>query len=616
VLKGIFEKIGLFEERAYQLFQTFAMIDNNENGFVDSMECRRYFKHKSTKFTERIFFFEIRESTNNNNHKIRRAMTFQEFAIRIWSFASLTKEQLARYLFEIFDIDNQFYLHKRSIYGMIRMLYDNEQIDENYVSLLYTYDEQGFIAKSQFIQQSMQSSTFTMIINVVWQFQQLLRKKTGGRRMWQLITSFRESHFGIKFDSELDTLQEAEIAILRAAENDDYEEQQNLKPPAPEQFLIEQNYRLLYEVEMTQREIQLQAKQQLIQEHQLALFAPDKNMKEKWKKCENYETAFLAEEFTTLMSDVLKRKEMRMQMFILLEEAIQESRDYYLWKDEVDEKTALGTNADHELRYHHEILSTPTGQQFQLLIELIFILRKCKEEMDLKNSKNKKFDENKKPETLLLLETNLKNLEKMLDIILPPSNEEDPIINNKQNSKINNEKEEEEEKQQENHQTIFTISLTEQDKQLTILARKDLSEEFYFAKKNCKNSKLWELALNEAHNFLVDFHQNRFFRLFQENLFKEQQEREREYIRKEWKLISNYGSKITQWEYVLDKEQNKPCYISSVTGQRRHPKTAFCEKCDAIMIQHELRCIECDAPRSAKNLLLYRPLGFKDITLE
>lgn len=66
----------------------------------------------------------------------------------------------------------------------------------------------------------------------------------------------------------------------------------------------------------------------------------------------------------------------------------------------------------------------------------------------------------------------------------------------------------------------------------------------------------------------------------------------------------------------MDKENNKMVYMNIDTGQIRHPKTAICEICDAIFVQHEMKCDQCGATRSALNLKLFRPLGFKDITLE
>lgn len=173
-----------------------------------------------------------------------------------------------------------------------------------------------------------------------------------------------------------------------------------------------------------------------------------------------------------------------------------------------------------------------------------------------------------------------------------------------------------------------TVSLDELDKRLQILTKRDLSEENAIAR-NFASRKQWSTAKATAHTQLVQFIRQRTVRRAQDTLAKERIQRERDFRKRDLMLVSQFGSRITKWEYVLDKKINKPFYVNNssfdtkivngetvVIVQKRHPKTAFCEQCDAIMVQHELRCIECDAPRSAKNLLLYRPLGFKDITLE
>lgn len=38
-------------------------------------------------------------------------------------------------------------------------------------------------------------------------------------------------------------------------------------------------------------------------------------------------------------------------------------------------------------------------------------------------------------------------------------------------------------------------------------------------------------------------------------------------------------------------------------------KTAICELCDAIIEVNDLKCFNCNAPRSAKNSVFYKPLG-------
>ena len=105
-------------------------------------------------------------------------------------------------------------------------------------------------------------------------------------------------------------------------------------------------------------------------------------------------------------------------------------------------------------------------------------------------------------------------------------------------------------------------------------------------------------------------------RQFYKELEASKEEERREYIRRDFELSTSFGSRITKWEYVLDEQNDCMVYVSVDTVEQRHAKTAICEKCDAIIVQHEMRCITCGTLRSAKNQKLFRPLGFKDITLD
>ena len=94
------------------------------------------------------------------------------------------------------------------------------------------------------------------------------------------------------------------------------------------------------------------------------------------------------------------------------------------------------------------------------------------------------------------------------------------------------------------------------------------------------------------------------------------EERRRFLIKKEFDIITNFGARNTVWEELYDKANDKMIYLNKVTMERKHIKTAICEKCDAIFQQSELKCAKCFASRSARNQKLYRPLGFGNITDE
>ena len=93
-------------------------------------------------------------------------------------------------------------------------------------------------------------------------------------------------------------------------------------------------------------------------------------------------------------------------------------------------------------------------------------------------------------------------------------------------------------------------------------------------------------------------------------------EREREFLRKEFEIATNLGSKITRWEYVFDPATEKMLYVNVDTLETMHRNSAICEKCDSVYEQFDLTCLTCGMPRSGKNSRLYRPLGMKDIRVD
>lgn len=155
----------------------------------------------------------------------------------------------------------------------------------------------------------------------------------------------------------------------------------------------------------------------------------------------------------------------------------------------------------------------------------------------------------------------------------------------------------------------------ERTKRYQSFYQRDFSEERKFVSTYASKAEI-ELGVRAAYAALSARLRETFIRNEFAKIDAAREERRKDFIRREFEVITQCGSRATHWEYVLDKDENMMTYVHRLTGQRRHPKTAFCEQCDAILIQHEKTCSSCDAMRSTKNWKLFRPLGFKDITLE
>jgi hypothetical protein len=63
---------------------------------------------------------------------MRKELFFQEFFLRLWHFNTLNSPQLSQLLFEVFDIDHEYKLHKSFLPTMFKMLYNTQFPDPEY----------------------------------------------------------------------------------------------------------------------------------------------------------------------------------------------------------------------------------------------------------------------------------------------------------------------------------------------------------------------------------------------------------------------------------------------------------------------------------------------------
>lgn len=174
------------------LLSAFIEMDTDESGTVDSNECLVYFGGNRSKFTERIFY----HPNEDQEHNDMKGHEFKPWSIVIWNFCTLTHSQMARLVFEIFDVHHKEILERPDIETMYKMLYNCDDFDEYYLGQI-KFDDRLHITKGDFIQHCVHHRH---IIQPIIDYQRKIRKKTGGVSMWESLLGFRKRYFHL-FDT-------------------------------------------------------------------------------------------------------------------------------------------------------------------------------------------------------------------------------------------------------------------------------------------------------------------------------------------------------------------------------------------------------------------------------
>eukprot|EP00981_Chlorochromonas_danica_P002670 scaffold521_cov177-Ochromonas_danica.AAC.24 len=487
-MTDLFHFLCIPESLGFAIFRVFVLLDSDESGLAQQEACYKFFHCRPFKFKERLFFCEIKE---DNDTIIRTGFTYREFFIRIWSYCSLTVNAIARYLFEIFDPDHRELITKAQVGTIFRMLYNLEgEVVEEKDLAIYPFNQKDEIDKALFMEVS-QKNPF--LIQPAIQYQSYLRHRLGGRYAWETVSQYRKNHFFI-YDYQSDNLQDACEAILHAAE-DLHEKKQ---PISPEQSMRQGSLRIRKELDLTNQQLRLHEQQLEMERKQAALDDPSRPMRRAWQIYEARKAIFLETEYLT--EDPFHRHEDRLALFTLLDEAIEESRHYYEWKDMNDLRSAEGTKQDHEAHYQ-DFIETEKGKIF--------------------------------------------------------------------------------------HNT----SGKDRENQWAALAMRHLKEEVEEVKKKKYASKKDCLRIEAlVHEELSHSLQEKTIYDCKIDIENNKKQREEDYKKKELDLVVNYGSRITRWEFVLEKKSNRYYYMNVDTLELRHPKTAICERAGSAVPSCQYGC--------------------------
>jgi hypothetical protein len=114
----------------------------------------------------------------------------------VWDFiifAYLSSKFIYRYVFEIFDLDNEHLLEAPDIETMYKMLYDSDDCDTKHLQA-FKYDANGQISKDKFIKHCRNKK---FLIKPALEYQSRVRKAVGGVLLWEALSAYRRRHFSV-----------------------------------------------------------------------------------------------------------------------------------------------------------------------------------------------------------------------------------------------------------------------------------------------------------------------------------------------------------------------------------------------------------------------------------
>jgi len=542
----LFEKLALDRLRCFELYKIFLKMDKDQSAEIDIEEVMKYLGGYRSKFTDRVYHIERED---HENRHVKPTIQFKVFVIKTWNFLSMSTYHLARMAFEIFDPDEENVIYREDIESMFKMMYASDDHDERYVKKI-RFNENNAISKSDFIHHIERRSKY--IIQPMVDYQRRLRRKLGGMLMWEVIASHRVSAFDV-FDKESNTLEEALEGILAS------EDPNRLNRRLQADLKIEAERKKI-EAAAAEAKRVFDERQEHLEKLRMEAEAnaPDREMKRIEAVLNNKRVTFRETIFT--VDEIMKRHDMRANIYELFDQWKEESKVFWVAESEKDLQLTIGTDADHKERFD-DWMKSPDSQLKLKRFILIRFINSLEEKYIDKESRSKKKKKNQ------------------LDILVAKQalDEEQRRIKESDDLPITAKK----------------------------YQPKDLNDVMKTAKKYGTKAMFKE-AQESSMKELFESLREDTIRLMKDSLFESRTKREMDYVRKEFELAIEFGSRISRWNLLWDKVNDRMVYVNVDTLQIISGKSAICEFCDTVFAPPDIKCKKCDRKRSGKNQKLYR----------
>ncbi len=566
-VEDLFMKLHIDQDKGQDLFLAFCAMDTDAGGTVDIEECFAYLGGVRTRFTERIWHHDAKL---NEEGEFQEGLSFKEFAIVCWNYCTMQPHQFARMIFEIFDVEKTDLLEKPDVETIYRFMYDCEDFDEYYVNKVpFEKDKDGneTIEKVKFCEFLSKNKH---IIQPALDYQRRLRSKMGGQMLWDNLAGFRRRMFFVH-DEQSASTSEALLNIINSEDPN-----RRARKQAAERVLAEKKAAMEAKANAAMEELRAIERAREEEERRKELSAEDRFMKVYWTALDNMRAQFEDEEF--LIDDAWRRREKRLELFDLLDTYEKASDEYWAKTDMEDFALMTGTDDDHEARYK-EFLKTADGK-------VTFNYTAIKHALESKDADfEKKEAATKKKDNLRLA---------VQDALIEREKKVEKVLMNRALIAAGALKSKTKAAQ------LRPVDFIEENKLMKQICSKSEIEKAELQARTTVWNELKKSTLSKAETFIND----------------RKKERAQDLKRVEFEIATTYGSRITRWEHLYDRANEKYVYMNVDTMEIIHVKTAICEQCDSLFEQTEKLCKKCDSRRSTKNQLLYRPLGFKDIRID
>lgn len=557
------EKLDIDFSKALAIFKSFVNMDVDASSNIDIEECFQYFGGSRTPFTERFFWVM---SDEQDPHQPPKSLSYLEFTINAYRYLSLSASQLAIMIYDIYDVDKNGFIGVNDIESMYKYLYNCDTYDDNVVRK-FTYNGDGDIAKMDFIEHINKNDR--RLIQPAIDYQRRIRKRLGGLHMWEKIAAYRVKTFHV-FDRDSESLEEALTAILMS---DDPHRRRRKQEAA--RLLEETKQKLQENLDAAERQLKEREYQVELERKQKEAAAPDRHLKKALAEFEKKRDIFKDKLYT--VNEIMDRRNDRLELYTYLDVAMNEANAFYEINEEKEIRLTVGTDADHRARYKDYLKTTDGKLAYKRTVITIFYENVLKEIEMNRKKRTIRFGVRKKSEKEVMALTVLDDVDK-------------------------------------NMKKLEQIKAGDLELKRRYVP-KTWIEETKTAKKLAVKGE-FEAAEAAADDRICKELQDSTISGMYNSLEGKRSARKREWVMKEFEVATAFGARGTVYEYLWDKKNDKMVYVDVNTLQILHSKTAICEMCDYIYDQSDIKCKSCDNNRSAKNLRLYRPLGFKDIRVD